>query len=89
MKIPVFPGGFRAVTDYLFSEFSGQHNGRQDFVQAGRCRGPGHCLNAFGAQGANAALVIAAAYIIKVQSAAWYVKFTDTIFGPPPEEATA
>ena len=39
-------------------------------------------INAFGAQGANAALVIAVAYIIQVQSAAWYVKFTDRIFGP-------
>jgi len=46
-------------------------------------------INAFGAQGANAALVIAISYIIQVQSAAWYVKFTDIIFGPPPEEASA
>ncbi|MEW6518316.1 MAG: bile acid:sodium symporter [Thermodesulfobacteriota bacterium] len=46
-------------------------------------------INAFGAQGANAALVIAISYIIQVQSAAWYVKFTDIIFGPPPEEAIA
>jgi len=46
-------------------------------------------INAFGTQGANAALVIAISYIIQVQSAAWYVKFTDTIFGPPPEEASA
>ncbi|MFH1216594.1 MAG: bile acid:sodium symporter [Pseudomonadota bacterium] len=44
-------------------------------------------INAFGAQGANAALVIAVSYIIQVQSAAWYVKFTDKIFGPPPQEA--
>lgn len=42
-------------------------------------------INAFGAQGTNAALVIAVAYIIQVQSAAWYVKFTTTIFGPPAE----
>ncbi|MCK5341721.1 MAG: arsenic resistance protein [Desulfobulbaceae bacterium] len=40
-------------------------------------------INAFGEQGANAALVIAVSYIIQVQSAAWYVKFTDRIFGPP------
>ena len=46
-------------------------------------------INAFGTQGANAALVIAISYIIQVQSAAWYVKFTDIIFGPPPEEALA
>lgn len=38
-------------------------------------------INAFGAEGANAALVIALAYIIQVQSAAWYVKFTDVLFG--------
>jgi arsenite transporter len=40
-------------------------------------------INAFGQEGANAALVVAIAYIIQVQSAAWYVKFTDKIFGPP------
>jgi ACR3 family arsenite efflux pump ArsB len=38
-------------------------------------------INAFGAQGSDAALVIAVAYIIQVQSAAWYVRFTDKIFG--------
>lgn len=38
-------------------------------------------INAFGEEGANAALVIALAYIIQVQSAAWYVKFTGTFFG--------
>lgn len=38
-------------------------------------------LNAFGEQGTDAALVIAAAYVVQVQSAAWYVRFTDTIFG--------
>lgn len=38
-------------------------------------------INAFGAAGSDAALVIAIAYIIQVQSAAWYVKFTDRIFG--------
>ena len=43
-------------------------------------------INAFGEQGADAALVIAAAYIIQVQTAAWYVKLTNTLFGPPPEE---
>lgn len=37
-------------------------------------------INAFGPQGADAALVIAAAYIIQVQSAAWYVKYTDKIY---------
>ncbi|MCU0557895.1 MAG: bile acid:sodium symporter, partial [Desulfobacterales bacterium] len=33
-------------------------------------------INAFGPQGSTAALVVAMAYIIQVQSAAWYVKFT-------------
>ncbi len=38
-------------------------------------------INAFGAAGSDAALVICIAYIIQVQSAAWYVKFTDKVFG--------
>ncbi|OQY60047.1 MAG: bile acid:sodium symporter [Desulfobacteraceae bacterium 4572_88] len=42
-------------------------------------------INAFGTQGSSAALVIAIAYIIQVQSAAWYVKLTDRIFGKAPE----
>jgi arsenite transporter len=37
-------------------------------------------INAFGKEGASAALVIAIAYIIQVQAAAWYVKFTDRIW---------
>ena len=41
-------------------------------------------INAFGANGSDAALVVALAYIIQVQSAAWYVKFTGRIFGPIP-----
>lgn len=41
-------------------------------------------VNAFGTKGADAALVIAVSYIIQVQSAAWYVKFSDRIFGPAP-----
>jgi ACR3 family arsenite efflux pump ArsB/nucleotide-binding universal stress UspA family protein len=48
-------------------------------------------INAFGKQGASAALVVAVAYIVQVQSAAWYVKLTDKIFGPAPlddEEAS-
>ncbi|NPV05464.1 MAG: arsenic resistance protein [Syntrophaceae bacterium] len=40
-------------------------------------------MNAFGPAGSEAALVIAMAYIVQVQSAAWYVKLTDRIFGPP------
>lgn len=39
-------------------------------------------INAFGAQGSDAALAVAVAYIIQVQSAAWYVRFTDRLFGP-------
>jgi arsenite transporter len=42
-------------------------------------------INAFGAKGAEIALVIALSYIIQVQSAAWYVKLTDALFGPPAE----
>lgn len=38
-------------------------------------------MNAFGKAGSEAALVIALAYIIQVQSAAWYVRMTDKIFG--------
>ena len=40
-------------------------------------------INAFGEAGTNAALVIALAYVIQVQSAAWYVKLTTRFFGPP------
>jgi len=38
-------------------------------------------VNAFGPKGASTDLVVAMAYIIQVQSAAWYVKFADAIFG--------
>jgi arsenite transporter len=41
-------------------------------------------INAFGPAGSDAALVIALAYIIQVQSAAWYVKFTRQLFGGQP-----
>jgi ACR3 family arsenite efflux pump ArsB len=41
----------------------------------------------FGTQGSDIALIIALAYIIQVQSAAWYVKFTDTIFGETTDRA--
>ena len=41
-------------------------------------------MNAFGAAGEDAALLIAVAYVIQVQSAAWYVKFGDRFFGPKP-----
>ena len=39
-------------------------------------------MNVFGASSSGAALVIALAYILQVQSAAWYVKLTDRVFGP-------
>jgi ACR3 family arsenite efflux pump ArsB len=38
-------------------------------------------INAFGAQGASAALVVAMSYVVQVQAAAWYVQYTDRIFG--------
>jgi ACR3 family arsenite efflux pump ArsB len=38
-------------------------------------------INAFGPQGAGAALVVAMSYVVQVQAAAWYVKYTDRIFG--------
>jgi ACR3 family arsenite efflux pump ArsB len=42
-------------------------------------------LNAFGQDdAANAALVIAISYIVQVQTAAWYMKLTDKIFGSAP-----
>lgn len=40
-------------------------------------------MNAFGEAGTDAALLIALAYIIQVQSAAWYVRFSYRLFGPP------
>jgi len=41
--------------------------------------------------GAEAALVLSAAYVVQVQSAAWYVKATNRVFGPamPSEEPAA
>lgn len=45
-------------------------------------------MNTFREAGTEAALVIAIAYIIQVQSAAWYVKFTDRIFSPAAAQTT-
>lgn len=42
-------------------------------------------MTAFGKQGAEIAIIIAMAYIIQVQAAAWYVKFSDAIFGKAPD----
>jgi ACR3 family arsenite efflux pump ArsB len=38
-------------------------------------------MTAFAERGSEIAIIIAIAYIIQVQSAAWYVKFTNKIFG--------
>lgn len=38
-------------------------------------------MGVFGEKGSEIALIISLAYIIQVQAAAWYVKFTDLIFG--------
>jgi len=46
-------------------------------------------INAFGQAGSDAALVISLAYVVQVQSAAWYVKFTDRVFGAPMVKAPA
>ncbi len=46
-------------------------------------------MTVFGAEGADIALIIALAYIIQVQAAAWYVKFTDRIFGKATEPTSA
>ena len=43
-------------------------------------------MTAFGKEGSEIALIIALAYIVQVQSAAWYVKFSDRIFGDIREE---
>ncbi|MBW7902387.1 MAG: arsenic resistance protein [Rhodocyclaceae bacterium] len=44
-------------------------------------------MNAFGGAGSDAALVITLAYVVQVQSAAWFVRLTDRLFGR--REATA
>jgi ACR3 family arsenite efflux pump ArsB len=41
-------------------------------------------MSAFGSASSDAALVITLAYIIQVQSAAWYVRLTDRLFGKKP-----
>ena len=38
-------------------------------------------MTVFGEQGSDIALIISMAYIIQVQAGAWYVKYTDNIFG--------
>ena len=44
-------------------------------------------MTAFGKQGLTIALLIALAYVIQIQSAAWYVKLVDRIFGPATDPA--
>lgn len=39
-------------------------------------------MNVFGTAGAETALLIALAYIVQIQSAAWYVRLGDRVFGP-------
>lgn len=41
-------------------------------------------MGVFGEKGADGALLIALAYIVQVQAAAWYVKLTDRLFGALP-----
>ena len=43
-------------------------------------------MTAFGKEGSTIALLIAMAYIIQIQSAAWYIKLVPKIFGPPADE---
>ncbi|MBT4824369.1 CBS domain-containing protein [Candidatus Woesearchaeota archaeon] len=43
-------------------------------------------LTVFGDDGVEIALIVAVAYIIQVQSAAWYIKFSEKIFGTAPED---
>jgi len=43
-------------------------------------------MTAFGKQGITIALLIALAYVIQIQSAAWYVRLVEKIFGKAPEK---
>ncbi|MGD8367414.1 MAG: universal stress protein [Desulfobacterales bacterium] len=44
-------------------------------------------MTAFGKQGLTIALLIALAYVIQIQSAAWYVRLVEKIFGKAPDAA--
>ena len=46
-------------------------------------------IGVFREQGADAALLIALAYVVQVQAGAWYVRATDRLFGAPPAAAPA
>jgi ACR3 family arsenite efflux pump ArsB len=43
-------------------------------------------MTVFGSDGADIALIIAVGYVLQVQSAVWYIKFSPKIFGPAPED---
>jgi len=43
-------------------------------------------MTAFGKEGSTIALLIAMAYVIQIQSAAWYIKLVPRIFGDVPQE---
>jgi ACR3 family arsenite transporter len=45
-------------------------------------------ITAFGKQGTTIALLIALAYVIQIQSAAWYVRFVEKFFGKAADPAT-
>jgi predicted Na+-dependent transporter len=44
-------------------------------------------IGVFRDQGADAALLIALAYVVQVQAGAWYVRLTDRLFGAPKQGA--
>jgi hypothetical protein len=39
-------------------------------------------MTSFGQEGSEIALIIALAYIVQVQAAAWFVKLSNRVFGP-------
>jgi len=43
-------------------------------------------MTAFGKEGSTIALLIALAYVIQIQSAAWYIRLVPRIFGAAPGE---
>ena len=85
------------IGDYLRPEFFNQYRGGQTVSAAQRChrawsmvRSCATCplpwplpLTPSAPKGPVRHLVVAMAYIIQVQSAAWYVKYADAIFGKP------
>ncbi|MFH1153296.1 MAG: universal stress protein [Pseudomonadota bacterium] len=45
-------------------------------------------MTAFGKEGMTIALLVALAYVVQIQSAAWYVRFIDFMFGKPKDQAS-